>query len=109
MNYFTKRMVSAIALCVASSHWAHADKRDPTLVTGGPTPTYRSAFEGYKSWQDVKPGDWRELNDAVRQGGMPGMGHMHDLTTPASDAGHMSHPSAPSASAASAATPSPMA
>ena len=28
--------------------------------------SYRSAFADYKPWQDVTPGDWRAVNDTVR-------------------------------------------
>jgi hypothetical protein len=57
---------------------------------------YRSAFSDYKPWQDVKRGDWRQLNDNVRPAPKSGNGQ-----------GQMQHgahtPSAPQAPASAAA------
>ena len=30
-----------------------------------PTPRYKSVFSDYKPWQDIQPGNWRQLNDAL--------------------------------------------
>jgi hypothetical protein len=51
----------------------------PLLAFGQPsasTPPYQSAFADYKPYQDVPAGNWRALNDAVRDAGgqmAPGM------------------------------------
>jgi hypothetical protein len=51
---------------------------------------YQSAFSDYKPWQDIKPIDWREVNDTVRDakpsGGHDGHGASPALATPASAA-----------------------
>ncbi len=45
---------------------------DPAAST--PSVPYRSALEGYRSVQDVPPGNWRALNDEVgRVGGHIGI------------------------------------
>ncbi len=51
---------------------------------------YQSAFADYKPWQDIKPGNWRALNDVVRDapGGMAGM------TVPVASAAAASAPAA---------------
>jgi hypothetical protein len=36
---------------------------------------YDSAFTDYKPWQDIRPAEWREVNDAVREAAAQGTGH----------------------------------
>jgi hypothetical protein len=54
-----------------ASQAAPAASAAPTTVSG--LPTYESAFSDYKPWQDLKPGNWRALNDAL-VAGAPGQG-----------------------------------
>ncbi len=62
---------------------------------------YQSAFADYKPYQDVPPGDWKALNDSVREsgGGHMNMGSMnmsHGMSMPASgDAAKAPFPSTP--------------
>ena len=49
---------------------------------------YQSTFADYKPYQDVSPGDWRALNDAVRESGdgpmdMGSMTMDHGMSMPA--------------------------
>lgn len=49
--------------------------------------TYQSAFADYKPYRDVQPGDWKALNDTVRDGGdgqtsMGSMNMRHDMAAP---------------------------
>lgn len=81
---------------------AQANPADPGAAA--PPMGYRSAFSDYKPWQDIKPADWRVVNDAVREAAATGGGH----------AGHGAAPAAASAPAparasapAPAATPAP--
>ena len=57
---------------------------------------YDSAFADYKPWQDLRPTEWRRVNDAVRDAAAQGGSH----------AGHASA-AASSPRAASAPPPSP--
>jgi hypothetical protein len=36
---------------------------------------YDSAFADYKPWQDLRPIEWRKVNDAVREAASQGGGH----------------------------------
>ncbi|RZJ19898.1 MAG: hypothetical protein EOO54_14380 [Haliea sp.] len=51
---------------------AQANPADPQAAA--PALPYNSAFSGYKPWQDIQPGSWREVNDTVRDAS-PGGGH----------------------------------
>lgn len=42
---------------------ARPDAADP--VAPAPAIRYSSAFADYKAWRDLKPGDWRAMNDAL--------------------------------------------
>jgi hypothetical protein len=42
---------------------------------------YQSAFADYKPYQDIKPGDWKALVNALRE-----TGKAQDMTTPAREA-----------------------
>ena len=75
----------AVALCLPCAAFDQPAGVAP--VSEAPL-QYRSAFEGYKPYQDTKPGDWRSLNEAVKDedstAGMPGMGNMPGHTMPVS-------------------------
>ena len=36
---------------------------------------YDSAFADYKAWQDLRPAEWRKVNDTVREAAPQGGGH----------------------------------
>lgn len=61
---------------------------------------YQSAFADYKPYQDVPPGDWKALNDTVRDGsagqmGMGGRDMTDGMSMPARDATKVTTPSSP--------------
>ncbi len=88
MKTKTSWLVTALlALPVAA--FAQTDPANPAV--SAPELRYQSAFSDYKPWQDLKPGNWRALNDALG-------------STPVS--GHGGHGAAPVA--ASAAGPAPV-
>jgi len=97
MNKLFLGLASAVTLSLPFSTFAQAKRPDPADASApGPALQYRSAFADYKPWQDIKLGDWRTVNDKVRDAGAEGGG---------GHAGHgMSRPSAPAAS-----TPQPKA
>lgn len=80
MNPLLHRLAPALALCL------------PLLTPAQPL-RYTSAFADYKPYQDLEPGPWRALNDAVGAAALK-------------PAGHASHGAAPPA-AASAPRPAP--
>ena len=69
-----------LALAFAGASQAAPTEPAAPAPTGGPL-RYESAFSDYKPWQDVAPGNWRALNDAL-------------VTAPA---GHGVHGAAPAA------------
>ena len=59
------------ALCLPPLAFAQAVRADPADANGpAPALRYQSAFADYKPWQDTRPGDWRAVNDNVRQAGI---------------------------------------
>jgi len=75
--------LAAFAACAASAH-GYAGGRDP-LDSAAPVPPleYRSVFSGYRPYQDVSPGRWREVNEQVGRLG----GHVGHLAKPQPAAG----------------------
>lgn len=66
----------ALAAIAAGSAWAQQEKRaDPAdPAAKAPPPIYRSAFEGYRGFEDTKRVPWREANEeAARIGGHIGI------------------------------------
>lgn len=103
MNKLAHGLAPALVLCLplgALAQCAGNQAEDPQAKA--PALRYRSTFSDYQPWQDVQPGNWRQLNDAL-------------VATPAGHAGaHGGHamlptpgrtPAAPAAATLSA-TPS---
>ena len=64
----------ALALpLVAQAQVERVDPADPQLAA--PPLQHQSAFSDYKRWQDIKPGDWRAVNDTVREAAAQGGAH----------------------------------
>jgi hypothetical protein len=85
-----------VALGLALFCSAHAEGGAPARPAAADTPHYRSAFADYKPWQDVRPGDWRALNDALKGGSMAGMAMPGDgLPTAAAPPSAAAHGHAP--------------
>lgn len=84
MNDLPFRLALAVSLGLPLV--AHAQPRvspaDPQA--SAPALRYRSAFVDYQAWQDVKPGDWRQLNAQVAPASAPAVGPAH----PRGHAGH---------------------
>jgi hypothetical protein len=64
----------ALAVLFASSvsgvAWAQSKAADPLSAHPSPAPlTYKSAFEGYRSFRADEVPTWRSVNDAVRTAG----------------------------------------
>jgi hypothetical protein len=97
-------LAPAVAL---SLPWlAHAQVPiDPAGKVPAPELRYQSTFSDYKPWQDIKRGDWRQLNDNVRPApkGANGHGHMpHGHRSPAT-----AHPPGAQHPASAPALPAP--
>jgi hypothetical protein len=99
MNSFFPRLAPVAALCLPLLALAQAGRPDPADAKAPASALrYPSAFADYKPWQETKPGDWRAVNDNVRQAGSKGGGH----------AGHQMSPAPPAAASAPAAkSPAP--
>lgn len=73
--------VPALLLCVAPGVLAQPPgAHDEGLPA--PALRYRSAFADYRPWQDIKPGNWRQLNDDLAQGSQAGSHAGHALAAP---------------------------
>jgi hypothetical protein len=86
------RLAPAVALSLPLLAGAQQSP-PPSAKASAPTLPYRSAFADYKPWQDIKPGNWRQLNDTLTSGAAGG------------HAGHGATPAAKPAPAASAPAP----
>lgn len=101
MNNRLLRLAPVAALCVPVLALGQAGRADPAdPKASAPTLRYQSAFSDYRPWQDIKPGNWRALNDGLNA---PATGH-------GGQTGHSGHampgmPSAASAPAAPASQP----
>lgn len=95
MHFLITRLAPAVALSLPLLATAQ-QSAPPSAKASAPALTYHSAFADYKPWQEIKPGPWRRLNDALTAGG-------------AAASGHASHGAAPSATPMPGAQPAPAA
>lgn len=89
-------LAPALALSLPLLARAQGDAADPK--SSAQPLRYQSPFSDYKPWQEIKRGDWRQLNDNVRPAAKDAQGHRHG--------GSSAAPSAPGSSASSPAAPS---
>jgi len=89
MNRLFSRLAPALALSLPLLAFAQ-QRPDAANARGQATPLrYLSAFADYRPWQDIKPGNWRKLNDDLVAGAGSAGAHathgMHDAApaTPA--------------------------
>lgn len=76
MDNILCKLAPAVVLSLPLIAWAQAGRDDPADPgLAAPALRYRSAFADYKPWQDNKPGDWRAVNDAVRDAATRGGAH----------------------------------
>ena len=88
------RLAAVAALCPPLLALAQAARPDPVDARApAPALRYPSAFADYKPWQEIKPGDWRAVNDTVAgaSGGASGhaghsVGSMKGMEMPAAPA-----------------------
>ena len=68
----------ACAIALAVPHVAAAQTNSPegrsAATTAAPL-TYQSAFEDYRTYEDVPVADWRQVNDTVRAAATKSGGH----------------------------------
>lgn len=95
MNNLLSWLAPAVALSLPLLAIAQQSASPSDPKAAAPTLRYQSAFADYKPWQDVKPGNWQQLNDNVA----PKPGASSGL------AGHGSAQPAASAAPATAAAP----
>lgn len=93
-----KNIFSGLALCLPLGALAQAPT--PAVAASSasaPALHYQSAFADYKPWQDIRPGEWRQLNDNVAPKDGKGGGHAGHGAAPA--------PAAPAAKASTSVAP----
>ena len=99
MNNLLNRLAPAVVLGLPVLAFAQQTGEPTDAQAAARSPRYQSAFTDYKPWQDIKPGDWRQLNENVRPSPDAAGGHTaHGTTNPASRAASAPSP-APGASA----------
>ncbi|HET9643702.1 MAG TPA: hypothetical protein VFP68_10180 [Burkholderiaceae bacterium] len=80
MNNFFQWLAAATALGLPLLATAQPPS-DPADGKPASPLRYPSAFADYKPWQDIRPGDWRQLNDNLRPA-PGGDGHAGDRAAP---------------------------
>jgi hypothetical protein len=85
MNNLFRRPALALVLCLPLAAPAQIDAKPAAGGASAPQLQYRSAFADYTPWQDIKPSDWRALNESVKGTGMAGhtMSSMAPAAAPA--------------------------
>jgi hypothetical protein len=85
MNNLFRRFALSLVLCLPLATLAQIDAQPSADGASERQLLYRSAFADYTPWQDIKPGDWRALNNSLKRAGMAGhtMGSMAPVATPA--------------------------
>jgi hypothetical protein len=63
------------ATCLALPLAAATQSSFAGPATPAPSLQYESAFADYKPWQDIQPGDWRAMNEALGKGAAGQVGH----------------------------------
>ena len=99
MYDFLGRLATALTLSLPMLAFAQQTGEPADTKASAPSLRYRSAFADYKPWQEIRPGDWRQLNDNLRPEAGAAGGH----------AGHGAPVSAASQAPASAPAPAPKA
>lgn len=79
MNNLLNRLAPAVVLGLPVLAFAQQTGEPTDAQAAARSPRYQSAFTDYKPWQDIKPGDWRQLNNNLqprlgRAGGHAGHG-----------------------------------
>ena len=77
MKKHTSWLLAAIAIGLPLAAASEAHPAENTSAV--PALRYSSAFADYKPWQELEPGDWRAMNEALRA---PGGGHAGDRPAP---------------------------
>ena len=103
MHHHLHRLAPALALCLpllAVAQDRRSDPADPRAPA--PALRYSSAFADYKPWQDIKPADWRAVNDQLRgaAGGAAHAGHAGPAPAAATGPQPAAKPSPPATSGA---------
>jgi len=77
MKKHTSWLLAAIAIGLPLAAASEANPAENTSAVSALR--YSSAFADYKPWQELEPGDWRAMNEALRG---PGGGHAGDPSEP---------------------------
>lgn len=107
MKKKTVGVATAVLMGLPLMAAAQANPADPGA--SAPALGYQSAFSQYKPWQDIKPADWRAVNDTVRDAGAKSGGHGGHGAAPGTAPTPAAAPTAAPGHAAPAAAPAPQA
>lgn len=84
----------ALALCLPLASLAQPSPASSAGTGSSPSLRYQSAFEGYRPYEDVKPGNWKALNDSIAESGGMSMAMPMDKEQSSSSGPAASTPSA---------------
>ena len=80
----TRRCTAVAALVLATAATAQPRVPEPAQPTApAPVLRYQSAFDGYRALGDDAVGNWRAVNDRVREAAAKGAHAGHSAPTPA--------------------------
>ena len=101
MNKHLSRIASCLTLCLPLLSQGQESSRADPASANAPAPAlgYFSAFADYKPWHEVKPANWRAVNDNVLNASVKGEHSSHKSMAAPSAA------SAPNAPASKASAP----
>jgi hypothetical protein len=65
----SKQWLPTLALLAVATHTAGEVRNDDPANSASPAPAlrYESAFGGYRPWRDDGNGDWKQVNERVRE------------------------------------------
>jgi len=98
MNNPTNRLALAMALSLSMPVFPQQGSDSAELEAPARPLRYQSAFADYKPWQDLEPGNWKQLNDNLAPAPGTGSNAGHRSAEPAAPA-TAPKPSAPAAPA----------
>jgi len=98
MNKLLFGLAPAVALCLPLATLAQTvAPAAAALTASAPALRYHSVFADYQPWQDIKPGDWQQMNANVSPKDGKGGGHAGHGSTPSIAPAPAAVPAAPAA------------
>lgn len=93
MNRLCLRAAPVLVLCLPLGAFALAEGARPDdPAAAAPALRHASAFADYKPWQEIRPGNWRQLNDQLVAPAAGRAGGHGSHAMPAPPQGAAAHP-----------------